>query len=42
MSGRSALGLAVLFLAAAATTMAFFVWRGQTMTLALGVWSLCF
>ncbi len=42
MNARAALGLAALFLASAAAAMAFIVWRGQAMAIALDVWSFCF
>ncbi len=42
MTARAALGLATLFLATAAATMAFLAWRGQAMALALDVWNFCF
>jgi hypothetical protein len=42
MTARAAIGLATLFAATAAATMAFLAWRGQAMGLALEIWSLCF
>ena len=42
MTARAILGLAVVFLTTAATTMAFLAWLGQAMALALDVWKFCF